>query len=71
MKWAAAQWHNCLPFRSHHAVARIRELRGLSCFDLGLTPQALCLRLLRRLSGLFVQSLSAVGRLAGQQVQRM
>jgi hypothetical protein len=50
MKWAAAQLYKLLtPVCSRRAVARIRELRGRSYFDLGLTPQALCLRLLRRL----------------------
>ena len=31
------------------SVARIRGLENLSSFDLGLTPQASCLRLLRSL----------------------
>jgi hypothetical protein len=51
MEWAAACSEIDKPFSSHRAVARFRELHWLSYFDLGLTPQALCLHLLRRLSG--------------------
>ena len=51
MKWAAAVRGNLLIFQRHlFSVARMRGLENCSCCDLGLTPQALCLRLLRRLS---------------------
>ena len=45
MKWAAAQIVSIFIDRS---VARIRELKDYRALTLGLTPQALCLHLLRR-----------------------
>jgi hypothetical protein len=48
MKWASAGGQKCLPFFDDRAVTRIRGLEISVVFYLGLTPQALCLRLLRR-----------------------
>jgi hypothetical protein len=58
MKWAAvlcaAKLLALLPYCS---VARYRGLENVVVFlDLGFTPQALCLHLLRRLKADFVQS---------------
>src|SRR5215204_5425406 len=43
-----------LSFCCDRSVARIRGLQNLLCLDLGLTPQALCFRLLRRLRSHFL-----------------
>ena len=58
MKWALAllQFDFACIGLPHHAVARIRGPKTTDAFDLGLTPQALCLRLLRRPRVIFVQS---------------
>src|SRR5690349_10796705 len=50
MKWAAVlDTANHGIYRRLCSVAPIRGLENFSSFDLGLTPQALCFRLLRRL----------------------
>ena len=54
MKWATVhRLQNRKAFAAGSA-ARIRGLENLLCLDLGLTPQALCFRLLRRLRSHFL-----------------
>ena len=53
MKWAADLALQIHGIYHDPSVACIRRLQKIPCFDLGLTPQALCLRLLRRLKRRF------------------